>query len=476
MKRLTLFLTLICLAFVPTLSAQETYTGMKIDSLDAGGISEFNVSLDNGFTVRIRGTETDRITYTYNFEGNRLAHQQRFRKAEMQLERQGATAVLRIAFPRVEKLETENRSWLQRLLGSGSWNVNTDTQELIVEMPRALSLRFSSRYSDLDLDGVGGDVTVQNRSGTIAVADVEGSLQVNNEYGNTTARNIAGNVRIESRSSDLVLREIGGSARVNSLYSNLDISQIGGEVHVQTQSGELEAERINGPLTVRADYTAMNIGEIGGQVQVQSRSGNLTVTGVPSLRFDGEYTDLNASRITGVEGVQVQNRSAEVALTGVEGPARVSGEYMEIRLEEIGGDLSVNNRSGSVEAAVVRGAARIDGEYMEIDLNDFRGNRLQVSNRSEDVNVESTGTLSEVDIRVAYGDVNFVMSEEYAGRYSLRTSYGALNLGASPFSPETGSFDPDARSQSVTGTVGGSDSNNFHIEARNGDVTVTLNR
>lgn len=473
MKRTTLLVTLLFLALAPALSAQDTYTGETRDAIEARGVTNFQVELGNGFTVVLRGSDTDSISYHYQFEGNRLAHERNFNQAEFRLERQGATAMLSIQFPELEQMRREtNQSWLQRLFGSDIRNFNIEKQELRVNMPRDLAVHLATRYSDVDLSAIERDLEVTTRSGTVNIRDVGGNVNVRNEYGNATVEQVGGSLQLTSRSSDLAVRDVEGETRINSPYSNVEISDIRSRVSVQTQSGTLDAGQIRGPLQVQADYSKVTINGVEGAVSVRSRSGSLTVSDVPTLEFAGEYTDLQARNLTGSGTNTIGNRSASVNLTNVAGETRVTGEYMEVTLEDLRGDLHVQNRSGSVKGDGITHAARINGEYLDISLNRFSGSALHIRNQSGDVNVVSTGTLSQVDIQVTYGDVRFALGAAYNGRYSLSTQYGKLALGSSPFAVDLETDNPDARDQNVTGTVGTAN-NNFRIQARNGDVTVT---
>lgn len=478
MKMPILFTALFFLALTPVLSAQDTWSGEKSGEIDGQNLEQIDITLDSGFDVQIRGTDAGRITYTYTFEGNRLAHERNFVRAGISLEKQGSTAELAIRFPELDELQNrQNTGWLQQLLGRDNRQLITEKQDLVIEVPADVILRFTSRYSNLDLAGVQKDVMITNRSGTVTVANLGGNLRVQNEYGNTSAENITGDIQVESRSSDITLHDIGGSARVSSLYSNLTISEVGGDLQIQTQSGEVETSDVGGMLRVHGDYTKMNIARVEGPVHVTSRSGELTVRETGDLQFEGEYTGIDARQLNGENGVRIKNRSGNIFLAGIEGPAAISGEYLEIELVDIRQALTVENRSGSVKGRRLAEDVRIQGEYNQIDLIDFSGSRLQISNRSSDVNVQSTGTLTSVDIQVQYGDVLFTMTEDYEGRYSLQTRYGEISSDLFPMetadrittTSEGGrSSDPKA----VSGTLGSNDRNRFVIHAENGNITI----
>ncbi|MDZ7773446.1 MAG: DUF4097 family beta strand repeat-containing protein [Balneolaceae bacterium] len=475
MKRTVLLFSLFCLALVPALTAQDTYTGETRDAIDGRGVQNFQVELGNGFTVVLRGSDTDSISYRYAFEGNRLAHERNFNRAEFRLERQGGTALLSIQFPELEDMRREaNQSWLQRLFGSDIRNFNIEKQELVIDMPQDLALQLGTRYSNVDIRSVGRDLQVSTRSGKVTVADIGGNLSVSNEYGNTTARNVEGQAHINSRSADIVLENIGGQTQIISPYSNIDLSDIRGTVGVQNQSGTVEATGIRGTLQVRGDYSSMNIREVEGGVTVQSRSGELTIENVPQLAFAGEYTDITARNLTGTEPSSIENRSASMNVRNVTGSLQISGEYLEVNLEDIRGDLSVENRSGSVTADGVQRTTNIQGEYLEIDLNRFSGAVLGIHNRSGDVNVESTGSLSQVNIQVTYGDVQFTLNEKYSGHYNFYARYGELTVPNLFTSNGRGVEIPDKQEDVLTGSIGNSQSR-FEIQTQNGDITITAN-
>lgn len=475
MKPLKIIVTFLLLLIYSTGYSQQMESGNKEGAVNADGVREIGINLGTGFTVTINGTDTDQISYQYSFEGNRLAYERNFKRAEFNLDKRGSKALLTVRFPELDDMK--DTGWVAQILNRDSYNFRIERQTLEISVPRAIAIRLQSRYSNVDVSNIERSVTIETRSGKVKADQLGGDLFIQNEYGNSTISDIRGNVELNSRSSsETTIKNVAGSVRANSFYSTMLLEDIQGDLDIQNRSGEMEVDRVQGTVTIQGDYTKIRLNDIPNDVNVESKSGSLIAQRLRTLRFSGEYTDVEASEITGTEGVDIKGRSSTITLKNVIGPAQISGEYLKIRLDEMSEEVRVSNRSGSVTGKNLYGSVGIDGEYTGVTLERYQGSKLRINNRSNDVSIHALGTLTEVDIRVVYGDVRLIMEEAYSGRLSLETRYGEisnnLRFSATDRDTDTRISSRNNNTKRISGTVGSDESNWIRIETQNGDIMI----
>jgi len=470
MKLTTLLIALTLTLAAHPASAQEEYKGNKKDQYDARGVREFDIRLDSGFDIQIRGKDTQNISYTYHFEGNQLAYERNFIQADIEFEKHGSRAVISIDFPDLKNI---GQNWVQQLLDTGKAELNATRQELILDVPQDLELRLSTRYSDVDISNIQRRTHIETRSGAVSADNIGGNLEIANEYGNSTIENIGGKLSLHSRSATIMAQNIAGETSINSSYSNLTLVDCESDVQINNRSGEIDIRGINGDARIESDYTKIKLMNISGKTNVTSQNGQVTAKQLPSLTVRGEYTDVEASEINGTEGVHIDGRSSNINVSTIRGPVNISGSYLEIRLNELNENLRISNQSGSVDASSVYGDVEFSGEYTEFDLNNYLGHRLQISNSSGDVNITAQKVLSEVTINTRYSDVRLEMKEPYQGRVYFEAMYGEIDTNLQITDLKEHSNEITERQIKILEGRVGEGTGTLSITAQSGNIVVT---
>lgn len=205
----------------------------------------------------------------------------------------------------------------------------------------------------LEVDTQGGDITaagpfahcqLDTRYGDIAVSGVQGDLSARSSSGGVTARDIAGTrVRIESGY---------GSLNLDSIKAT--------DLHAETKSGDLmlvnaTAERID----LDTNFGTVTVSGAQGSLRASSRSGNISLLDVHGeiaaesqygrLEVDGVLTGLRARSSSGTVRARAQAGSSNAS------DWRLSSGYGEVTLEvpaDFACRLEAATRFGQVECGL----------------------------------------------------------------------------------------------------------------------------
>lgn len=444
--------TLLLLGFSTSVFAQKN--GAKEGIIDASNLTNLRMNIDAGMDINIIGNlASNEIKYEYTFEGNAEAYAQFFENFEPKFETRGGEAQFLVEFPKQSGRKV---------------NHVVKKHSLIFTVPENLFIELSSRYSNIDIKNLNTGLVVQNRSGSILVENIKQAVMISNEYGDVNASNIVGELMISNRSAKVDIKEVTGKVIVKADYSKLNISKIDGDLEISNRSGIVNAFDVRGSLMADGPYVEYELTNIDGDIRMNNKSGKLSLNSARSLTATGDYTPITASNIRSENGVDINGRSAAIALDNIEGKVMISGLYLTINLKKIVGPTRIENRSANVTLTDIEHDVEIYGEYLPIQLTNYKGNNISVINKSEDINIETVNRLINLYIENEYGDVNITMKTKFQGDVTIETSYGELDSNLDLNSQQ---LTTSENIKVMTGNVGNS-LGNMLIKTKSSKVTI----
>lgn len=145
-----------------------------------------------------------------------------------------------------------------------------------VTAPREMEIDVDYRYGVIQLSGSAAPVTVST-TGTVAIRDVEGPVQVTNGAGNVVVNNVIGDVSVESTFGVAEVQKVTGNLAIKNSAGSVSVSQIGGNVTFSGSMGDFVATGVGGSLTARHEMGQVRVTDISGEVDLNVRMGSATV-------------------------------------------------------------------------------------------------------------------------------------------------------------------------------------------------------
>ena len=135
--------------------------------------------------------------------------------------------------------------------------------DFTITVPRWMPVNLTGTYLAADIQGtsaevnvetVGGDITLKGGSGAVTLRSIEGEIRVENSSGKVQASTVNDSITIVGVSGDVVTETVNGDVVVaNSKASSLEVSTVNGDVRFEGPTADRGTYRItthNGDIRV----------------------------------------------------------------------------------------------------------------------------------------------------------------------------------------------------------------------------------
>lgn len=178
-----------------------------------------------------------------------------------------------------EEVSEENRSFLQRLFGSGGRK--HPAAYYTIRMPRTAQLTIDAYSSDIRVADLEGDLTLDTYSGDAEVQGLGGRISADTYSGDVRVENAGGAAEIDTYSGDaeISFRVLTGSSSFDSYSGDVTLylpARAGFELVADLgRGGDLEADFPTDALRVDDNEFRGIVGEGGPRLQFDTYSGDL---------------------------------------------------------------------------------------------------------------------------------------------------------------------------------------------------------
>jgi DUF4097 and DUF4098 domain-containing protein YvlB len=268
---------------------------------------------------------------------------------------------------------------------------------------------FVPEKCNLELETMGGDMTVDNVEGTIEGRTMGGELDLSNLKGKVELTTMGGDIRLENSELDGELKTMGG------------------EVRFQDVTGEVKGSTMGGDVTYR-----------GGKKE------------------GGKGKELTISTMGGEIAVDYAPGGANVSTMGGDIDIRYAGVF--VKAKTMGGDITVTQLDGGIKASTMGGDIEVN---MTGDVK--QGNRtVDLSSKGGDITLTLPEDLSiEFNIKLTY-------TKREERRYEIHSDF-PVKIEES----EDWDYSQGSARKYITGTGKiGDGKNRVRLETTNGDITI----
>lgn len=312
---------------------------------------------------------------------------------------------------------------------------------LEASVPPGMYVIVEANETDVTANSLQGRFEVRGKSVVLAAAGIEGDVEAEIEGGSVKIGGVTGSVTL--RGSDFQ-SEVSGVERSVLLSVTggrpAAVRQVRGGADLDLDGAILEVQGVEGFFRLRARGGTATVSEIraGGEFRMSNASLKLEKSrGEMNVNTDApcEFKETEASlhvdaygpsvKISGNKGlVEVRARNAEVLLEKIEGPARVQGDGLDLRVDDVGGEvvaiagiskvfvrnvggkLLIENDRGDVEVTQATKEVQVKSEGGDVRLLDLTGPVIvEADGRFVEVSWVSAPSGQDSSIKNEGGDV-----------------------------------------------------------------------
>jgi DUF4097 and DUF4098 domain-containing protein YvlB len=232
--------------------------------------------------------------------------------------------------------------------------------DFTLQVPSGVGVDILQSRGDVEVAGLGGDLTVRLASGDLAARDVQGTLRFEGARGDVTASRVAGGVQIKSTRADAVLSAVDADVSVHVLHGDIGISDVKGDLDVQTMHGDIRVAGVAGRITARSKHGDLMIATAPGPAQVDAETARGDVR-MDVARFEPGTTS-HVSTMSGDISIHLGEQAhCRVAARVTAGEINVRAPLLEMQQGRRVVQGVYGSPAASLEASTVSGEVTIEG-------------------------------------------------------------------------------------------------------------------
>ncbi|SUZ57836.1 uncharacterized protein METZ01_LOCUS10690 [marine metagenome] len=283
-------------------------------------------------------------------------------------------------------------------------------------------------------------VALDCRGGNIALASLQGEMDISTSSGDINLRNLTGKITTLTSGGDIEGDNLSGRVSARTSGGSLQFSDVKGELNATTSGGDIGAENIQGSTSLETSGGDINLYDLVGREIFARTSG-------------GEIT---ARELIAETTIDLHTGGGDLDLEDITGDLEASTSGGNIDIMDVRGETKVWTSGGEINAEVVHGA--FDGRTSGGDIS-----LSKIWDRQYEDH--------EIDVKTSGGDIVLTLPEDFPASFRLRV----LSPGRKPGEVILSDFPMEiSASQAVTrgeGIINGGKFN-VHVEASMGTIRI----
>ncbi len=250
---------------------------------------------------------------------------------------------------------------------------------LVLKVPRKAALDVNNKYGTVEIAGLEGTQSVENKYGSTSIHEITGAVTVTAGYGTAILENIQGDTNVTNSHASTTLREITGKVVAENKYGSVDVQHVTSDASIENQYSVVNVQTVAGSVTIRGRNNSVDVDDAGGDVDVETSYKNLSVRNAKGR-------------------IRLTNRHGSVDVELAQAPTNditVNAEYSDVSLE------LPANAAFSIDGQTRYG--EIDSEFDSMSINSsgrdrtLRGQhgnggpRITVETRNGSIHLEKRG-------------------------------------------------------------------------------------
>lgn len=336
-----------------------------------------------------------------------------------------------------------------------------------IYLPVKNNFQTNAKYGELNIQNLKGEVELYGRSNKLTIKNCPKLKAIDNDYGDTDLEACGGHLILKNRSNKTDIKNFNGSLKVEADYSNINIDDVSSRVIVDSRSGNDVITNVKGDLKINSQYSNITLENIGGFADVITRSGTVDINKAAGVSITGDYCNIKLKSINGKSDktMKIKSRSGTLDIEDLSGNLYIDNPYSDMEFRQVKGNVELTGRSSTVRGNDITGNWKSHTEYMIVKIRNLSAKTIDITNRSNPVELDLRTIPVDVNIQNEYGGVKIDMPRGYTGDIDMNVKYGEIETNLPLKHKSLGS------SAYAVGRIG-TGPGKFYIETKSGNIEV----
>ena len=152
---------------------------------------------------------------------------------------------------------------------------------ITLDVPKDYSVDVSTGAGNIQIDDIGGRVSLYTAGGNISAGNIGGSARLVSESGgHISVRNVHGNLTASTGGGHITAGTIAGNANLHTAGGHIHVTSVRGTATLETGGGNITLQNSGAELTARTVGGQIEVGEAAGVVRATTGGGGIRVVRV----------------------------------------------------------------------------------------------------------------------------------------------------------------------------------------------------
>lgn len=147
--------------------------------------------------------------------------------------------------------------------------------DFVIYVPEQVSVNARGSFGDMEIKGIKGKCTLENRHGEIAALNISGDVDIENSFGDIKVDDVGGKAEITNRNGRILAYNIGGSAVIENHFGDIETEDVGGDIKIVNNNGRITVKEVEGKADLRNTFGDISIDNVSGGIMVDNKNGRI---------------------------------------------------------------------------------------------------------------------------------------------------------------------------------------------------------
>jgi len=259
----------------------------------------------------------------------------------------------------------------------------------------------------------------------------DASLELNSKYSEINIEDIGGELKMDLYNDDIFAGNIGGKANITAKYSDITFT---GMKNIDTDLYSCELNTGDaGDMKIVTKYSEIESGKVG-TVDIDSYEDEFSFDSCGDIKYVAKYSDLT----TGQAGKLVaDNYECDFTAAGIT-DARIEAKYSDYIFTNSGNIDIISFYEGGFESGKATSLSIQETKYGEFNIGELMKKLDIKSAYEDDISVEKLGReFTKLNIDGKYLDIELGVASNYDCRLKALIKYAELDIDENVFKTKT---------------------------------------
>lgn len=173
-------------------------------------------------------------------------------------------------------------------------DVGTPRVRMEIQVPSGVTVEVFLNRGTVGAKGLSSGLQVISQNAKVAVANIEGAVEIKTVAGQIQVSKIKGPVGVESYSAPVTVAEVTGKLKLKSFLGTSEVENVDGPIAMTFQKGKVSLQKTKGNLDFDNSAASIKVSDHDGSINGKTDTGgvNVKLSGAVDVKLESQSGNL----------------------------------------------------------------------------------------------------------------------------------------------------------------------------------------